>query len=287
MYHSLIILGAPRSGTNALRDSICRIPGFSTWPCDELNYLWKYTNATYPYDDLQDFHFNEKVSSRLNNLFQQRYDSTGSVVVEKTCANCLRVPFVHSIVPRSKFIYIRRDPFDVVASSLKRWKAPLDIPYILKKAYFVPLSEAPYYASRYAFHRLKRYFSRESALPSWGPRFQGIDQLRQSLSLAELCLHQWYECCLAAETSLLKLKENGSTVYFLRYEDFVASPQVSLCNLLSSMGYPINLDAVKASASHVYASSVGKGSSTMTDSTISLVNKFLSSRPPLPISFQP
>lgn len=284
MYQAIIILGAPRSGTNALRDSICRIPGFSTWPCDELNYLWKYTNARYPYDDLSSSHFNEKVSSRVNSLFQDRFDSTGSVIVEKTCANCLRVPFVHAIIPRAKFVYIRRDPLDVLASSLKRWKASLDIPYIFKKALFVPKTEVPYYALRYASHRFKRFLSSESALPSWGPRFPGIDEFRRTMTLEELCLLQWYECCKSAETSLLQLRNTGSSVYFLGYEKFVSSPESSLCKLLSSLGFSYPSDKVKHSSSFVYASSVGNGSSSLSDATLLMAQNFLSTRDPLPLS---
>ena len=284
MYRALVILGAPRSGTNALRDSICRLPGFITWPCDELNYLWKYTNSRYIYDDLNLSHFNPKVSSRINSLFQNLSSKTDSVVVEKTCANCLRVPFIHSIIPHAKFLYIRRDPYDVLASSLKRWKAPLDIPYILKKALYIPKSEFPYYALRYAFHRFKRHFSSEAALPSWGPRFPGIDECRSALTLEELCLLQWYQCCYAAETSLLNLKNSGSSVYFLGYRDFVSSPEASICDLLSSLGFSFSSDQVKSSASYVYSSSVGKGSSSLSDSTRSLVRNFLSSRDPLPLS---
>lgn len=284
MYQSLIILGAPRSGTNALRDAICRISGFSTWPCDELNYLWKYTNADYPYDDLQLSQANPKVYSRINQVFQDKYEKSGSIVVEKTCANCLRVPFVHSVLPHAKFVYIRRDPFDVLASSLKRWKAPLDLSYILKKAAFVPKSEFPYYALRYASHRLMRKFSRESALPSWGPRFRGIDQLRANVSLKQLCLHQWYQCCLAAETSLLSLRNTGTSVYFLGYEDFVTSPELVLSDILSFFNLPFETSEIKSSSSFVHSSSVGKASSSLSDSDFSLVSDFLASHEPLPIA---
>ena len=51
-YTTLIILGAPRSGTNSLRDSLTNIPGYYTWNCDEINYIWRYGNRDYPNDNL-------------------------------------------------------------------------------------------------------------------------------------------------------------------------------------------------------------------------------------------
>jgi len=34
----IIIVGAPRSGTNMLRDVLTSFDGVCTWPCDEINY---------------------------------------------------------------------------------------------------------------------------------------------------------------------------------------------------------------------------------------------------------
>ena len=40
----LIIIGAGRSGTNILRDSLCKVDGVVTWNCDEINPLWRHGN---------------------------------------------------------------------------------------------------------------------------------------------------------------------------------------------------------------------------------------------------
>ena len=44
----LVIVGAPRTGTNLLRDLLTQLPGYGTWPCDEINYIWRHGNATHP-----------------------------------------------------------------------------------------------------------------------------------------------------------------------------------------------------------------------------------------------
>ena len=33
----VVIIGAPRSGTNMLRDVLVGVGGYATWPCDEIN----------------------------------------------------------------------------------------------------------------------------------------------------------------------------------------------------------------------------------------------------------
>ena len=40
----VIVVGTGRSGTNMLRDALCVLPGFDTWPCDEGNYIWRHGN---------------------------------------------------------------------------------------------------------------------------------------------------------------------------------------------------------------------------------------------------
>ena len=38
----IIIIGAPRSGTNILRDTISSFNEVGTWDCDEIPYIWLY-----------------------------------------------------------------------------------------------------------------------------------------------------------------------------------------------------------------------------------------------------
>ena len=51
--HDIIIIGAPRSGTNMLRDVLTALPGFETWPCDEINLAWRHGNRALPSDELR------------------------------------------------------------------------------------------------------------------------------------------------------------------------------------------------------------------------------------------
>ena len=139
---NVVIIGAPRSGTNVLRDFLCSAPGFATWPCDEINSTWRYGNARHSTDALTPDMATSQIRQYIRGRFHwvaRRYDA--NVVVEKTCANSLRVPFVERVLEQPKYLFIYRDGVDVVQSAMRRWRAPLDFPYTLRKARFVPIKD--------------------------------------------------------------------------------------------------------------------------------------------------
>lgn len=230
----MIIIGAGRSGTNMLRNVLSQLDGVVTWPCDEINYIWRHGNRDFPTDELQPSHATPAVASYIRSQFSSlirsanldRYPSEERIILEKTCANSLRVPFVDSALPEARYIHIVRDGRDVVSSAIQRWKAPLDIPYLIAKARFVPASDLPYYASRYFINRLVKLTSEESALSVWGPRFEGMSELAKNRSLPEVCAKQWIRCVELATSALKEMPD--SKVFYLRYEDFVAEPVTTL-----------------------------------------------------------
>lgn len=94
MTQHVIIVGAPRSGTNMLRDVLTSAPGVSTWPCDEINFVWKHQNLDIDHDEIPADRA-PRVSTYLRGQFDARAaKDRADVVVEKTCATSLRVPFV-------------------------------------------------------------------------------------------------------------------------------------------------------------------------------------------------
>ena len=281
----LFIIGAPRSGTNALRDVICKSPLFVTWPCDEINYAWKYSNKFYQYDDLSLNHINNEVRNYLYRMFNrlELKHKTARFVVEKTCANCLRIPFVDGIFNDSCYVYIRRDPRDVLFSMLKRWRAPIDFPYLLRKFWYVPKGDIAYYFLNFLYLRFRQKLSSDNVLPSWGPRFSGIDSFRSNVSFIELCLLQWYKCCFSAESNLLKLKHNGVKVYFLDYNYFVENPVDLLLDIHQFLSCPVDLNALSLNCKIVHSKSVGLGLRNLDRATLDFIDEFLLTNPQLPL----
>ncbi|WP_432697809.1 sulfotransferase family protein [Marinobacterium sp. YM272] len=257
-HKDVIIVGAPRSGTNMLRDVLTSFEGISTWPCDEINYIWRHGNVRYPSDEIPAGNASPSIKSYIQQRFTdiaKKYDA--DVVVEKTCANSLRVPFVDAVLPNAKYIFIYRDGIDAMGSARERWTAELDIPYILKKVRFVPKTDLPYYAFRYLWARVYRLISREKRLAFWGPALDGMQDILQNHTLNEVCALQWQRCVDNAEQAFAAMP--ADKVIRVRYEDFVREPARELAALLRFMGQEVDDGKIAKAVGGVSSRSLGKG----------------------------
>ena len=254
----IIIIGAPRSGTNMLRNALCQVAGFVTWPCDEINSVWRYGNARQENDELGASSANKTVKKYIHQAFDKLVlRSRGDRVIEKTCANSLRLDFVNEIFPKAQYIFITRDGRDVFPSAMKRWESPFDLSYSLRKARYIPTRDLPAYAARYCSYRAKRMWSRQKHLSSWGPRFKGIDEYVRAHKLSEICAKQWAVCVEKSISSFQKI--NSSCIYSVRYEDFVESPAHYMHEIMRFLDRQTSEIEITKSIQNVMRSSVGKG----------------------------
>lgn len=255
----VVIIGAPRSGTNMLRDVLTTLPGHTTWPCDEINLIWRHGNRDAHSDELEARHARPEVRRYLRRQFD-RVRGGAQTVVEKTCANSLRVEFVHRALPDARLVLITRDGFDAAASAMSRWHAPLDWGYTAAKARWVPPSDLPHYGVGFVRDRLrKRAAARSGSTPSsagwWGPRPHDWRQLSSAHPLDEICMIQWHRCVEASRRDLARLP--AAQVHHVTYESFVREPATELRRLLDFLGTPERYDAEAVAA--VSAASIGKG----------------------------
>ena len=256
-YKPVIIIGAPRSGTNMLRDVLCSLPKIGTWPCDEINYIWRHGNVNAKDDEFSTQMATPKASQYIRKAFDKIAKKQNiDIVIEKTCANSLRVPFVHEVLPEATYIYIYRDGADAAGSAFKRWKASLDIPYILKKARYVPLSDLPVYATKYLWNRIYRILSNEKRLSFWGPKFKGLEEALQQHTLEEVCALQWKRCVDLSEDAF---KQIDAKVIRVKYEDFVTSPHQELSRILSELDVEADDRLIREAVAGVTPKSIGKG----------------------------
>lgn len=257
-YTPLIIIGAPRSGTNMLRDVLTSLPTVETWPCDEINYIWRHGNVRYPSDELRPDMASPEVREYIRRQFDWVARKCGAqTVVEKTCANSLRVGFVDKVVPEAKYIFIRRDGLDAVGSAIKRWKAKVDISYLARKARFVPLVDLPYYGTRYFVNRIYKMISSEARLSFWGPKLDGMDDLLARYSLEEVCAIQWKRCVDNAALAFAHISEKRWIE--IGYEDFVQSPGQGLQRIIDFLGFELSSSAIEQAVMNVSSKSIGKG----------------------------
>lgn len=258
MHQPLVIIGAPRSGTNMLRDVLTSFDGVCTWPCDEINYIWRHGNLRYPSDEIPA----QRATPAIKHYIRQRFSDirqqyNADVVVEKTCANSLRVPFVDAVLPDAKYIFIYRDGIDATGSAKERWTAKLDIPYILEKVRFVPKADLPYYGLRYLWARVYRFISREKRLAFWGPALDGMQSVLQNHTLNEVCALQWQRCVDNSEKAFSDMP--ADKVVRVRYEDFVRQPAEELSRILEFIGKEVEPETIARAIEGVSPRSLGKG----------------------------
>lgn len=261
-YQKLIIIGAPRSGTNMLRDVLTSIPGWETWSCDEINYIWRHGNARVPHDEFTSEHAGHLAKKYIRKKFDSMAKETSArVLVEKTCANSLRVPFVNAVIPDAKYIFIIRDGLDVVGSAKLRWSAPLDIAYLLDKIRYVPLTDIPFYGFRYLANRIYRVFSGNNRLAFWGPQLIDMQEILQKYTLEEVCAIQWERCVLSAINGFSQIPDNR--IMQIRYEQFVKNPGEHIASIMKYIDDECDSSILSTAISKISDRSVGKGRETL------------------------
>ncbi len=264
MTSTVIIVGAPRSGTNMLRDVLTAAPGIATWPCDEINLLWKHGNTDIPHDEIPAERATRQVSAYLRDQFERlRRKNDGAVVLEKTCATSLRVPFTAAVFPDAKYVFIRRDGLDATASTMKRWNAEFDLRYTLKKVRYVPPTDFPRHLGGFVGKKVRQRLAGDAGNEAndlkvstwWGPRPHDYPRIQREHPLEELAFIQWQRCVRQAADALAALPHDQ--VLEVAYEDYVTDPRAGTQRVLDFIGSGDTLDSTGVSG--VRTASIGKG----------------------------
>ncbi len=254
----IFIIGAGRSGTNILRDSIVAFDDVITWPCDEINLIFRHGNRNMPDDEFDEGNATHKVQRFIKKQFEKLEAEQGpGTIVEKTCANSLRIPFLQTIFPKARFVLIARNGFDVTASAMKRWTASIELRYLLKKVRYVPVADVPYYFWLFARNRWKQLISGEKRLKSWGPIYKGMKAEIDTMSLDEVCAKQWARCLQKAYDDLHKVPAENK--YFLTYEALTTQPDVEIEALLKWLKISYEPSQLPQVTARIRSSGTGKG----------------------------
>lgn len=223
-----------------LRDALTAVPGFATWPCDELNGMWRHGNAAWPDDALPAALATAPVARFIRHRFERFWRRSGRppFVVEKTCANTLRVPFVDAVLPEAVFIHICRPGPDVAASAARRWRGGFEgalLPYLVAKARHTPPADLPRNLANFLRSRVRRLNATDPRLPWWGPRVPGIEALPDT-PLEDICTRQWAACVTAARAALAQLHPQRRID--TSYDALCSEPEAELGRLLHFLGVP-------------------------------------------------
>jgi hypothetical protein len=257
----VIILGAPRSGTNLLRDTLCQHPDVITWNCDEINPIWKYGSYSLSTDALPVSSLTSRADAYIKKQFRKlAFRNSGAHILEKTCANSLRPEYVHKLFPRARYIYIYRDGYDCASSALTKRSVGFDILYALRKLQYAPLLSLPY------------LFLDKLRQKPWGPNYIGILEDSWNLTPIEVVAKQWMKC----NTSVLKFLESNINIehYRLNYNDFVNKPERYLEEI---MGFIDLNESFTFETKHVSNKSVGLSKRRLSPEDRTLIGRYIDS----------
>ena len=223
----IFLIGCSRSGTTVTFETLRKSNRLLSFPY-ELPQLW---HSLYgPWDNQWASECaNERNAdpAHREKVLAYFYARLGKgQVLDKSCINILRIPYLHALFPNARFVYIYRDGRDNVSSLMDGWRH--NGHFNLKPL----LGEIP---ETIAIN--KGEFSDWSFFlpPNWRDY--------NNASLEEVCAHQWNTAnTLALEAKPLIAEDKWIE---LRYEDLVESPVELFENIFSRLNLDFD-DAIKA-----------------------------------------
>ncbi|MEM7128350.1 MAG: sulfotransferase [Chloroflexota bacterium] len=270
-FRPVFIIGAARSGTKLLRDTIARHPDIDKVPYD-VNYIWRMGNQETAHDELTTHSVTSEVKAKIRHQLK-KYHRGNAVLIEKTVSNCLRIPFVNAIYPNAHFIHLIRDGYDVIESSYRQWTASPDWRYILKKASTYPITIAPSYAFKYLMTIGNKMISTQGQPHStWGPVYDGMQDDLTQLTLLEVCAMQWQKCVLHPFNTLKSIP--SERVITVRYADFVQSPKQILGDITEFIGGDDSAYQ-QMDFSEIHPNNVGKGFKRFGPKEADVISKYV------------
>jgi hypothetical protein len=223
----IFILGCSRSGTtvtfgtirqsNQLISFPYEIPQFWHSLCGPWDKQWASECAT----------ANDANPAHRDKAFAHFYARLGKgQILDKSCINILRIPYLHALFPNARFVYIYRDGRDNVSSLMDGWRYDGHFnlkPLLGKIPETIAINEGEF--SDWSFF----------LPPNWRDY--------NNASLEEVCAHQWNTAnALALEAKPLIAEDKWIEV---RYEDLVESPVELFENVFSKLNLDFD-DTIKA-----------------------------------------
>ena len=255
MNDPIFIIGAPRSGTNILRDIITSSSDFTTWDCDEINLLWLYDNINRSSDRFTKKDLTPKKIKFINKQFSKiKKRNKNKLIVEKTCANSLRIDFINGIFKNAKYIFIYRNGMDCISSTLIKRKRKFNFSYSFKKARYIPIS----ILLKYFFY--SKILNKSAYASEWGIR-TGI----KTNNILDDSINIWKESIRYTLADLNNI--DAARVYRIKYENLVSNPVEEMQKMFSTM-FKINLpDTTKNYINkNVFSSSLNKSKTDLDSS---------------------
>jgi len=246
----IILFGNTRSGTSMVQNLLATHPDVVSWY--EPRTLWLCADPGREHDEFEEIDATEKVKRHIRKRFLKYQRRHGNrIVMEKTPANILKIPYVRAILPEATFLFIVRNPFSFISSVELKWQRTLSGKGIRRRLKSTPITQLPYYAGRF----IRQYFDKRvlgrKYQAIWGPRYKGIEEDLQTHDLMTVIARQWSVGSKKAARDLACFDEGQ--VLRLRYEDFVQDPVADLKRVCAHCALEMLPEMVEAAHEQVYS----------------------------------
>lgn len=239
----VFVLGCSRSGTTVTYETLAASPHFLNLGV-EIPEFW---NGLYgPLNNGWDSEAAGVAQARPEHreaalrFFFQRLGH--GQVLDKTCINTLRVPYLDALFPRARYVFIQRDGRDNISSMIDGWRlGRVDGAFHLSR-YFGPFPD-PVSINDGEFDEWHFFLP-----PGW----RDYNHAR----LEEVCAFQW----ISANRLALEGKRHISPDRWiqLRYEDLFERPVEMFREAFARLDVPFD-DALRERCAHLAPTSVVKG----------------------------
>jgi len=239
----VFVIGCSRSGTTITFETIAASGAFLHFN-HELPQFWNGLHGPHRnHWDSEAAGPNDARPEHRDAALRFFYQRLGAgPVLDKTCINTLRVPYLHKLFPQAKFVFIYRDGRDNVSSMMDGWRyGRTDGGFGLEK--FLGPSPEPVAINGGEFREWHFFLP-----PGW--------RAYNRASLEEVCAFQW------VSANRLALEARGSIPekqwIQVRYEDLFERPVEMFRELFERLDLPFG-DALRARCAHLEPTSIVKG----------------------------
>jgi len=239
----VFVIGCSRSGTTITFETLAASGAFLHFGY-ELPQFWNSLHG--PHTNNWESEAARAVDARPEHrdtalrFFYQRLGA--GPVLDKTCINTLRVPYLHKLFPKAKFVFIQRDGRDNVSSMIDGWRhGRTDGGFGLEK--FLGPSPEPVSINGGEFREWHFFLP-----PGW--------RAYNRASLAQVCAFQWISANALALEARDAIPDDQWTA--LRYEDLFDRPVEMFRDAFERLDLPFS-ETMRARCAHLRPTSIVKG----------------------------
>jgi len=239
----VFVVGCSRSGTTVTYETLAASARFLTFGY-EIPQFW---NGLYgPLNngwDSEAAGVEQASPEHRDAAFRYFFQRLGSGwVLDKTCINTLRLPYLYRLFPQARFVFIQRDGRDNISSMIDGWRLGRTDGGFGLEAFFGPFPE-PVAINGGEFQEWHFFLP-----PGWRAYSQA--------SLEEVCAFQWLSVNrLALDAKRLIPEEQW---IHLRYEDLFARPVEMFKAVFERLDIPFS-EELHARCAHLQPTSIVKG----------------------------